>query len=294
MTETLLSLSNILLYGRRVTDLSVVDPNVAATDVTAGSRKNISSLSVSTTKVDGVRLNQNDTVLVKNQTVKTDNGIYTVPASGNWTKTTPSLNAVYHVTDGNRNGDTFWVVASVDGGEIIFQRLGRGGRRRLGQNSFLETQLEDATFARIYGFSYEGVYYDLMTPTLFLVHGDGEPATLPSKITGTSTTEANLARAPRSPTLTGIAAADFEIADDIRIWVYDSADLTIRMDVQTGRFEDVLLSAFFADGGGGGSGLSGARVSGARVSGARVSGARVSGARVSGARLSGGRGEASD
>ena len=93
MTETLLSLSNILLYGRRVTDLSVVDPNVAATDVTAGSRKNISSLSVSTTKVDGVRLNQNDTVLVKNQTVKTDNGIYTVPASGNWTKTTPSLNA---------------------------------------------------------------------------------------------------------------------------------------------------------------------------------------------------------
>jgi uncharacterized protein YjbI with pentapeptide repeats len=86
------------------------------------------------------------------------------------------------------------------------------------------------------------------------------------------------------PSLTGLAAADFQFADDLMVWSYDKADYTIRMDVQTGMFEDVLLP--MVDGGG--PGVSGARVSGARVSGARVSGARVSGARVSGARLSGG------
>lgn len=295
MTETLLNLSNILLYGRRVADLNVVDPNLpSAIDVTAASRKNITPLSVATKKVDGVKLVDTDTVLVKNQNTKTENGIYAVPASGNWNKTMPAVNAIYRVTEGNRNADSLWIVASVDGGEAVFQRLGRGGRRRLGQNSFLETQLEDACFARVYGFSYEGVYYDLSAPTLFLVHGDGEPATLPSKAPGAAATDANLARAPRSPSITGIAAADFEIADEIRVWAYDSADMTIRMDVQTGMFEDVLLAPFFGDGGGAMAGLSGARVSGARVGGARVGGARVGGARVSGARLSGGRGDASD
>jgi hypothetical protein len=96
----------------------------------------------------------------------------------------------------------------------------------------------------------------------------------------------NPARAPSRASLTGVAAADFALADDLMVWSYDKADYTIRMDVETGMFEDLLLGAIL---GGGGPG-----VSGARVSGARVSGARVSGARVSGARLSGGRGDAGD
>jgi hypothetical protein len=166
----------------------------------------------------------------------------------------------------------------------------QGARR--GHAHWLWWQLEkdDATFARIYGFSYDGAYYDLPRPVLFLVHGPGEPAVQSSNITGASETEAQLARAPRRPSLSGVAAAEFGIADDIRVWSYDKADYTIRMDVETGMFEQVLLDIFF-DGGGG---VSGARVSGARVSGARVSGARVSGARVSGARVGGPRGDASD
>ena len=85
----------------------------------------------------------------------------------------------------------------------------------------------------------------------------------------------------------------FQFADDLIVWSYDKADYTIRMDVDTGMFEQVLLDLFFGGDGGGPSGarVSGARVSGARVSGARVSGARVSGARVSGARLSGDAGD---
>ena len=147
---------------------------------------------------------------------------------------------------------------------------------RVGGNRSVETQLmlAGARFARIYGFSYEGTYYDLPRPVLFLVHGQGEPAT---QARAGAAGIVQPARAPSEPSLTGLAAADFEFADDLRVWSYDKADYTIRMDVETGMFEQVLL-----DSGGGGAGVSGARVSGARVSGARVSGARVSGARLSG------------
>jgi hypothetical protein len=158
---------------------------------------------------------------------------------------------------------------------------------RAGGNRDVETVLSVSTpaakvanFARIYGFSYEGTYYDLPRPIIYLVHGPGKAA---SDTKGATPNKP--ARAPAEPSLSGVAAADFDFADDVWVWSYDKADYTIRMDVETGTFEDVLLGIL----GGGGPG-----VSGARVSGARVSGARVSGARVSGARLSGGRGDAGD
>ena len=156
--------------------------------------------------------------------------------------------------------------------------------RRAGVNRHLEEQLaaNDAIIARIYGFSYEGTYNDLPKPALFLVHGPGEPVTSPAAARNNT----NVARAPGEPSLTGVAAADFQFVDELMVWSYDTADQTIRMDVEAGSFDQVLLDMFFGSGG--------PAVSGARVSGARVSGARVSGARVSGARLSGGRGDASD
>ncbi len=149
---------------------------------------------------------------------------------------------------------------------------------RAGGNRDVESQLiaAGANFARIYGFSYEGTYYDLPRPTIYLVHGAGQPASQVHP--GGGPGNVNVARSLVQPSLGGVAAADFEIADDVMVWSYDKADYTIRMDVETGMFEDVLLDIL----GGGGPGVSGARVSGARVSGARVSGARVSGARLSG------------
>jgi hypothetical protein len=151
---------------------------------------------------------------------------------------------------------------------------------RTGKNAQLAeqlTQANDPKFARIYGFSYEGTYYDLPRAVLFLVHGDGTKVTEDKP--GGGLGNVNRARGLGEPSLTGLAAADFQFADELRVWSYDKADYTIRMDVETGMFEQVLLDIFF---GGGGPGVSGARVSGARVSGARVSGARVSGARLSG------------
>lgn len=145
-----------------------------------------------------------------------------------------------------------------------------------GHNHFLSDQLANGSgtrFARIYGYSYVGKYYELEVPTIVLVHGDGDPAT-------------NLSAAD-----TQIAAQDFDFSSDLKCWAYDQADFSIRLDMSSGPLSQLLLDPE-GDGGGGmavsGARVSGARVSGARVSGARVSGARVSGARVSGARLSGG------
>ena len=126
-------------------------------------------------------------------------------------------------------------------------------------------------FARVYGFTYDGVYVELLSPVLFLVNGEGEEA--------------------KDVAVPGPNPRDKEFFASLRAWTVHRTDNTVRLDVDTGKYEHVLLDAM-SDGGG--MGVSGARVSGARVSGARVSGARVSGARVSGARISGARGDASD
>jgi hypothetical protein len=112
---------------------------------------------------------------------------------------------------------------------------------RTGLASQMEQQLRAAnpTFARIYGFSFEGFYYDLPRPVLFLVHGDGVEASQARGALGAP----RPARAPGEPSLTGLGASDFQFADDIRVWSYDKADYTVRMDVETGMFEQVLLDA---------------------------------------------------
>jgi hypothetical protein len=158
---------------------------------------------------------------------------------------------------------------------------------RTGGNRDLETQLtktnppaptiQEPIIARIYSFSYEGAFYDLPRPALFLVHGNGflVTNTSPKGVEGNAPRRSN---APGEPSLTGVGAADFQFADEIRAWSYDKADHTIRMDVETGEFEDVLLNMFF---GGGGPSVSGSKVQGIRP-------------RRSVYRLSGGRGDAND
>ena len=132
------------------------------------------------------------------------------------------------------------------------------------------------SFARIYGFSFEGTYYEMAAPTLFQVEGNGKPA-MDATVPGPGLDD------------------DDKFYQSLKTWTCSRNDKTVRLDVDSGTFEQVLLAGM-DDGGPGVSGarVSGARVSGARVSGARVSGARVSGARISGARLSGARGDASD
>lgn len=83
---------------------------------------------------------------------------------------------------------------------------------------------EGSCLARIYAFSYEGHYYDLSKPALFLVHGAGDPVTLTAEYTG-------------------LPATCREFAPDIRVWGYDKSDISMRLDPETGTLEQILLDA---------------------------------------------------
>lgn len=104
----------------------------------------------------------------------------------------------------------------------------------LGDNKLLQRQLEakDAKLARIYGFSFEGVFVEMSRPAVLLVHGDGKPARPTSGRQRTGDVDES-----------GLAAQGFEFADDMQIWAYDKGDFTLRLDVTSGPLEEVLLEA---------------------------------------------------
>jgi hypothetical protein len=115
----------------------------------------------------------------------------------------------------------------------------------LGANTFLENQLTaaGARIARIYGFSYEGHYYNLAKPALFLVHGAGEEAESATQAVPGPRQRGpwRAARAPDGADFTGVAATGTSFSEDIRVWVYDKGDFSLRMDVRTGPLEQILL-----------------------------------------------------
>jgi hypothetical protein len=167
---------------------------------------------------------------------------------------------------------------------------------RLGGNLFLQKQLEyviedDDTidpektprFARIYGFAYEGHYYDLARPTVFLVHGPGVPAEdLPDK----KYPAQRYSRAPETPDKTGVGAQVGTFSQDIMVWAYDQGDFSLRLDIDSGSFAELLLDAELD---GGLSHYSGAKVSGGKVGGGKVGGGKVGGGKVGGGKAGIGR-----
>jgi hypothetical protein len=130
---------------------------------------------------------------------------------------------------------------------------------KLGQNRFLRSQLDadDRQLSVIYSFAFEGRYYDLPRPTVFLVHGDGLPITPAG-----SGSRTNL-------DIAGVIAKEWEFSEsltpgdqklnDLRVWEYDKGDFSIRMDIETGPLEQILLAAMMR----GGSSLSAAHNLGA-------------------------------
>ncbi len=282
MPETLLTVSEILLFGRRLEDIEVANPPCehSATVVATRNIRNMSGHRV----IDEVELDNEDIVLLTDQDDRSQNGLWIVSNDGEpWTchPNAPAIGQRIFVADGEQRASSTWQCLSADAEGAQFERV-----RGLGNNNFLDVQFRNACIARIYAFAWEGTYYELPSPTLFLVEGDGRSATNNDMPGGPG----NLAsRAPNSPDLSGVAAADFQIADDIRVWAYDKADYTVRFDVSTGMFEQLLLDTYFGTDAEmmAGAKVSGAKVSGAKVSGAKVSGAKVSGAKVSGAKVSG-------
>jgi hypothetical protein len=138
-----------------------------------------------------------------------------------------------------------------------------------GPQGSLDAQLRHAAarFARIYGFSFEGHYYDLAKPVIMLVHGDGVA----------------LGAAPPTILESDEAARIWEFSRNLRQWNYDKLTMSIRLDIESGTIEQILLDAALVGTGwsyaGAKAGLAGAKVGGAKagISGAKVG---ISGAKA--------------
>ena len=79
----------------------------------------------------------------------------------------------------------------------------------------LQMMSERANFARVFGFSFEGHYYDLPRPQIFLVHGDGAPA---------ADAKAAAHRGNGSVDQGGLAIRNAKFADDLLVWAYEKSD----------------------------------------------------------------------
>lgn len=112
---------------------------------------------------------------------------------------------------------------------------------RSSPSNFLVDQLgkEDAKLARIMSFSYQGELFDLAKPTIFLVHGDGTRA---ENVDGVSPEQLSLRKRPTFTERSGLVGQKGAFAPDIFVWIYDRADFTVRLDTETGSFDQVLLA----------------------------------------------------
>jgi len=116
----------------------------------------------------------------------------------------------------------------------------------LGSNAFLKQQLanETARLARIYGFSFEGHYYALAKPVVFLVHTDGTEVLFRET---ESVGGGGIAGGRTTVDTSGVVARDWEFAaddpklKDLRMWEYDKGDFSLRIDIDTGSFDEILL-----------------------------------------------------
>jgi hypothetical protein len=88
--------------------------------------------------LDGISLSENDRVLVKNQTISSNNGVYTVK-SGSWTRSNDanssskvSSGMLVLVEEGSLNADTAWLLATndpitLDTSPLSFIKFSTGG-----------------------------------------------------------------------------------------------------------------------------------------------------------------------
>lgn len=114
-------------------------------------------------------------------------------------------------------------------------KLDPAGLAELSQNSALPNRNPltdklnpdfDPRLARIYGFTYEGSYFKLDAPYVFLVHGEGKAIDEPASMADV-----------------GVEIKDATFLKGVRMWSYDKVDFSIRIQVCSGWLEEILLDA---------------------------------------------------
>lgn len=103
-------------------------------------------------------------------------------------------------------------------------------------NDTLREADQEPTLARIYSFSYEGHYYKLPRPLVYLVWGDGEDP---------ETQKGKSASSTFSTRDTGLASKGFRFGRDIRAWKMDRLDISVAIDIEVGKLENILIEPVF-------------------------------------------------
>lgn len=93
---------------------------------------------------------------------------------------------------------------------------------------------DEGIFARIYGFSFEGHYYKMPRPLLFLVQGDGD---------GQPEEPVNAGFRQFNARFAGVAGKDWQFGDDIRVWAVDKHDIAVCLDLEIDTYDEVLLES---------------------------------------------------
>jgi hypothetical protein len=106
------------------------------------------------------------------------------------------------------------------------------------EQAFREVE-DDGIFARIYGFSFEGHYYKMPRPLLFLVRGDNARSRIPEETAAGGERQFNTR-------FTGVEGKDWQFGSDIRVWAVDKHDIAVCLDLEIGRYDEVLLQSFTA------------------------------------------------
>ena len=109
-------------------------------------------------------------------------------------------------------------------GFSIDRKKPRGPKSNLAR--FLAKASTEAHFARIYAFSYEGAFYSLPKPCVYLVLGKG--------------------KRPRNSKY-GLARKDWDFADNVRVWEVDRDQATLCCDIESGSMDDLLLNTALVD-----------------------------------------------
>jgi hypothetical protein len=147
--------------------------------------------------------------------------------------------------------------------------------RTLRRQSMENGKAIDRIFARIYSFSFEGYYYKLPRPMLFLVSGAGEllqdrqpagaelngNAAKPAQNGGAAAKGERAKRRPGAAPqnedphsfrlkfntkFTGLDAREWVFSEDIRVWQVDRKDMTVCLDVEVGNYQEILLDTMIA------------------------------------------------
>lgn len=155
--------------------------------------------------------------------------------------------------------------------------------RKSGKNKLIHESLylgNDSRLARIYGFSYQGKYFELGIPAIFLVHGGGEEPEGPRPSDSTPP-RSFVSEGASDYDKVGVALQRGHFAQDIRVWSYDKSDFSLRLDMSSGMLEQILLNVELSDGSDypqfGGGKVGGGKVGGGKVGGGKVGGGKIGG-----------------